>query len=195
MPHVKLAKYSDIQQAGSPDVGWERYLRSQRYHCTMLANCTALTTLAMTAGRLIAIPFIVCGSHRFTRIAVNVTTLSTLKARLGIYNNTLNDCYPGSLLLDAGEVDVTTTGLKEIVIDQTLDTGLYWLVIVCAATPTVRAAAVASCMVGLGLDGTLATTPGNGWYATITYGALPNPYPAGATVNVAANPVIALFHI
>ena len=191
--HKRVALFEEIVQAGSPDIGWERFLMSQRYHCTMLANCTAIGTLAMTANRLMAIPFIVCGSHQFVRIAINVTTLSTLGARLGIYANAIGNVYPGTRLLDAGEVLVTGTGLKEIVINQTLDTGLYWLVVVCAATPTIKAAPVAGCMVGLGLDGALANTPGNGYYVTVTYGALPDPFPAGATVNVAANPIVALF--
>lgn len=191
--HKRIALYEEIEQAGSPDVGWERYLRSQRYHCTMLANCTVLSTLALTANRLYAIPFIVCGSHKFIRIAIYVTALSTINARLGIYLNKTNDCYPETRLLDAGEVLVTSTGLKELVINQTLDTGLYWLVIVAGATPTVRAAAVASNMACLGLDGSLATTPGNGWYVAFTYGPLPDPFPAGGVINVAANPVVALF--
>lgn len=57
--------------------------------------------------------------------------------RLGIYSPDANN-MPGALLLDAGTVDATGTGVKEITISQALSAGWYWLAAVNqgAASPT-----------------------------------------------------------
>jgi hypothetical protein len=177
---------------GGSDQSWERYQRSQRYSLSAIANCTPLTTLAITAGRLYAVPFLLSGTHQFIRIGIYVGTLSAGQARLGIYANQDGDVYPGALILDAGFVDVGTTGLKEIVISQQLSPGLYWLALVGNSAPTLRAVAVAGAMPILGLDNAFNITPGNGWYVAFTYAALPNPFTGGGTVNTASLPAVAL---
>jgi len=178
--------------SGTPDQGWERYQKGQRYQLTSLANCTALGTLAITASRLYAIPFLVCNTHTYVKIGIYVGTLSAGLVRLGIYSNLDNDVYPGALLVDAGVVDVGSTGLKEIVISQQLSPGLYWLALVGNSTPTLRAVTVAGAVPIIGLDNAFNTTPGNGWYVAFTYAALPNPFTGGGTPNVAALPAVAL---
>ena len=50
--------------------------------------------------------------------------------RLGIYSDA-GTGFPGAVLLDAGTIDVTSTGVKEITISQAVTAGLYWL----SATP------------------------------------------------------------
>lgn len=177
---------------GGSDQSWERYQRSQRYTLPALANGTALTTLAITANRLYAIPFLLSGTHQFIRIGLYVGTLSAGNCRLGIYANQDGDVYPGALVLDAGAVDVGSIGLKEIVISQELGPGLYWLALVGNSTPTLRAIAVAGAMPILGLDNAFNTAPGNGWYVAFTYAALPNPFPGGGTVNTGSLPAVAL---
>ena len=177
---------------GGSDQGWERYQVSQRYQMTYLANCTALSTLALTANRLYAVPFLVCGTHTYVRIGINVTTLLAGSARLGIYANQDGQVYPGSLILDAGEVSLGTTGLKEIVINQQLAPGLYWLALIASSAATIRAGVIAGVMPILGLDAAFGTAPGNSWYVSGTYGVLPNPFTGGGTVNVASLPAIGL---
>ena len=177
---------------GGSDQSWERYQKGQRYQLTSLANATALTTGAITANRLYAIPFLVSGTHTYTKIGIYVGTLSAGNVRLGIYNNLDGDVYPGALLLDAGVVDVGSTGLKEVVISLQLQPGLYWLALGGSSTPTLRAIAVAGAMPILGLDNAFNTTPGIGWYVAFTYAALPNPFTGGGTVQTAAQPAIAL---
>ena len=58
------------------------------------------------------------------RIGVDITTAGGVGAlyRLGIYDENLNR------VLDAGTVDATSTGIKEITINQVLPAGIYWLV-------------------------------------------------------------------
>jgi len=186
-----IAWLDDI--GGNPDRAWERYFRSGRYYLTTLQDCAALSTLALTANRLYATPFLVGGlSPKFIRIAFQVTTLGTASlGRAGIY---LDDgtVYPGSLILDGGEQICSTIGMKETVISQTLDPSLYWLVLVVSVACTVRCSPLASLMPILGLDTALGTAPGNGWYAAFTYTELPATFPAGGTINVATMPTVAL---
>jgi hypothetical protein len=78
------------------------------------------------------------------RIGLEVTTLlnpSTI--RLAIYTD-VND-VPTALVLDAGTIDSSTTGYKEITISQSLNAGWIWLgACSTSGTPAVRASALAT---------------------------------------------------
>jgi hypothetical protein len=179
---------------GGSDVAWERYARPQRYYTTAITGCTAPTTLALTASRLYAIPFLVSGTHTFIRLAITVSTLSAGNARMGIYTNTTGDLYPNALVAgtDVAEVSTGTTGLKETTISWSPSPGLYWLCVLAQATPTVRAIAVGDSMPTLGLSADFSVALGNAWYVAYTYAALPATYPGGGTINTAAMPLVAL---
>lgn len=74
--------------------------------------------------------FLICvsGTRSYDRIGVKVSTAQAgKKVRLGIYEHDADNRWPGALILDAGTVDVSTTGDKEIVIDQELTAGYYFL--------------------------------------------------------------------
>jgi hypothetical protein len=65
-----------------------------------------------------------------TRIGCKINTAGSAGAvvRLGIYRADAPGLLPGTLILDAGTVDSTTTGVKEIVISTVIPTtGWYWL--------------------------------------------------------------------
>ena len=73
------------------------------------------------------------------RIGIEVTTGGGAGAvvRLGIYSDT--NGVPDALVLDAGTVDSTGTGIKTITISQALSAGVYWLATVSqVATSVVR---------------------------------------------------------
>jgi len=100
--------------------------------------------------------------------------------RLGIYADDNLDGYPDRLVLDAGVVDLDTTGVKTIAIDQHLPAGLYFLALL-----------TDSAGVKLWMENTpLGWSPlGSGsspglpcftWKAAYSYGALPATFPAGA---------------
>lgn len=75
----------------------------------------------------VLMPFYVHESTTFDRIACYVSTLASgSTARLAIYDSDANG-VPANLVLDAGTVATTSTGLKAITISQTLAPGLYWL--------------------------------------------------------------------
>jgi len=151
---------------------------------------TALTTGALTANRLYAIPFVVSKRTVLDRIAINVTTAGTGNARLGIYEDL--GTYPSKLLLDAGAISIATTGVKSVTISHVLTNGLKWLVIVSNGTPTIRSFAVASLSPVLGYGNTLGTAPNLGLYTAFTYAALPASFPASPTM-ITAVPIPAVF--
>jgi hypothetical protein len=79
----------------------------------------------------------------YTRIGINMTSgggASTV-ARLGIYEVNSSGS-PGPIVLDAGTVDTSTTGMKEITISETLTAGRYFLACWVEATTSVTAHSV-----------------------------------------------------
>jgi hypothetical protein len=125
-----------------------------------------------------ATPFIISVSETFDRIAIKTTSNPGpgSKARLGIYNN--SGGVPSALLLDAGEVDVASSGVKTITINQTLSPGIYWLVINTGVAVTVYGADSSSGgttdVIGSDISGSAHTIAY--YYHAETYGALPNPF-------------------
>lgn len=84
----------------------------------------------LLANRVYAVPIFLERPTTFVKIAVEVLTLAAGVCRLGLYANAvdvngLNS--PGALVTDYGTVDVSSTGVKEIVISETLDRDLHWL--------------------------------------------------------------------
>lgn len=97
-----------------------------------------MSTAALVANRLYFIPFVIYESTTFTKIGVSVTTLAASTGiRLGIYNYNNTYGYPGSLILDAGTIDSSTTGDKTISISQTLY-DKFWLCLISNGTPSIR---------------------------------------------------------
>lgn len=153
---------------------------------------TALTTGAIVANRLYAIPFVVPKQIKIDRIAINVTTNSTGNARLGIYDDS-GSLYPTRLIIDAGEITTSTTGVKSITLSNlVLMPGLKWLVVVGNGGPTLRSFAVASMLPVMGFASTLPTAANLGLYVSFTYAALPTTFPSTPTL-ITAVPIPAIF--
>lgn len=154
---------------------------TNRYYWGYGYNATS-ATIAAVADRLYGTGFVVGEEDTFTRIGIEVTTLSAGNARLGIYRLE-PDMTTAALILDAGTVDTGTTGLKEVTISQLLAPGFYVLAVVFSATPTVRIMSSSSRFTyqwhgSDDVDGTLQPTQ---FYRSFTYGALPNPF--GGTIT------------
>lgn len=144
---------------------------------------------------LFAMPFLVPDEQSFDRIACDVYDHNANTdgvCRLGIYQDN-NSIYPGSLVVDGGELDCSTDGIKEAIISQTLSAGLFWLVMNSNGSNGDMsffildyAESYASAWWGiLGLDPLDAATiyePDRIYYQVAqTYGALPASFPAGAS--------------
>jgi hypothetical protein len=75
-------------------------------------------------------PLVLAASTSFAAIGIWVAgAAATSVVRLGIYNADINGT-PTTLVLDAGTVDVSTTGAKQITISRTLAAGNYCLALV-----------------------------------------------------------------
>lgn len=154
-----------------------------------MAGATALTTGAPAANTIIALPFTVPWPCTLNRVLANVTTIGTLSnLRIGIYSATsLTNIYPGSRLYDSGDLSTITTGVKTASPALALTQGtLYWACLNQGGTvATIRCLGLAGCATPLGLDTAMGTAAGIGLNVSLTYGAYPASFPAGATVRTA----------
>ena len=174
MTYAPSYGFSYYKQVGtSPIEAW--------YH----SGGTKTSPTANTAGtidRLEACPFVCERGGTIDRLAFRVTTGGTAGsvARVGIYTNTGdNNPQPNALVVDGGEFDTTTTGVKSATISNVLAPGLYWFVFHAGvAAPTIRGWGVAA------LNNTiLGISAVSGWDSvfrvTKAYAALPDPFTAG----------------
>ena len=149
------------------------------------------TTQQAVRDKLYAYPFIVPVAQSFDRIVVGVSAAQAGGvARVGIYDDD-GDVYPDNLIVSSAELDCSVIGYKTTVIAETLDPGLHWLVIISdstAANITFRAmdynqSSPLSYFAILGKDPTnFVLTPGTHWSLADAYGALPDPFPGGASL-------------
>jgi hypothetical protein len=166
-----------------------------RYYLAGLAASAALGTATPAIGTLIAVPFHSGRGGVIDRLAFTVTGVGGAGsvARVGIYLPTsASDLTPAGLVLDGGEFDSNSTGLKAATVSQALSPdGLYWFAYLCGvAAPTIRAVPVGDAFPILGVNNAFGTTPILGWTVAQAYGALPATFPAGATGHVTATPAI-----
>lgn len=151
-------------------------VRISRYLVSPLIVGGPSSTDTIGANLLVAVPYPIVRPMTADRIAVEVSTGGAAGAllRLGIYNDN-GAGLPGTLKLDAGTVDSTTTGLKTITISHALARGLYWLAVI---GNTAGVAVYRSGVTFLQLVGRSANLQNidGGVYKTQTYGALPDPF-------------------
>jgi hypothetical protein len=130
-------------------------------------------TSALGNGTLTFVPLVVPEPTTVDRIAVQCITLGSANAvaRLGIWADSSGK--PGTLALDAGTVDCTSTGFKTIVISQLLAAGLYWLgaAIQGSPTPTNPAFRAVSTRIRGAPIAPTEMTFGLGWHASGVTGA------------------------
>jgi hypothetical protein len=93
---------------------------------------TISNTGTMTQSALGFTPLYIAKSTSINKLGLYVATLAASSTiRLGVFANSTasNSAYPGTLVVDAGSVDSTTTGSKVITLGTaiTLNPGLYWL--------------------------------------------------------------------
>jgi hypothetical protein len=86
-----------------------------------------INTSQFTRNRLHVQPLFINQSITIDRIGAECTAaVASSTYRLGIYSANSNG-VPTSLILDAGTIDTSSTGLKTITINQTLNAGFYYL--------------------------------------------------------------------
>lgn len=150
-------------------------LRTGEYHFGIPFYST--TGQALSANYIYASLFIVARDMTVDRVAVNVSAAgsSGKKAYLGIYNVGTN-LYPGTLLLDAGTVDIDGTGVQAITINQSLPKGIYFVAILPEDGVSIKVVYPSSTHLGVSATDLL-TYRGN-WSLAQAYGALPATFPS-----------------
>ena len=165
------------------------YRLLSKYHFSFPLRITSAHTL--TADRLYAVPFLAAKAYTVTQLGLYVSTGAAGAARLGIYVDN-GSIYPGTLLSDAGVIDVTNIGFQELIglsISLTANT-LYWLVYLSDAGPAIYCSSSEGGWQILG-DSTASINNLEGHYSQAeAYGALPDPHPAGSTGDNDNNPAI-----
>jgi hypothetical protein len=161
-------------------------LSSSSYVTSPVLADGATSTYAMVTGEILYLPVYVTHDGTATSLAINVNATGTATlARLGIYAASAG--LPGSLLLEAGTVDVTTTGAKTLAISQALTSGLYFLAVEVNGSVTLTSHTAAGCLWNYGR---VAASPSGGFrtllYETHTYGSFPST--ASITDATAADP-------
>lgn len=139
-------------------------------------------TYGLDADKIYAYPLPITRALTIDRLGLFVSVAAVGgNARIGIYNDN-GSGYPGSLLLDAGAVDISTTGIKAIIIDQALTKGLYWLAVICSVEPTVYKGAMAYSPLGRSTS-TLKAIYSHYYKTGVGYGALSDPFVSGAGIT------------
>jgi hypothetical protein len=151
------------------------------------ANANLTSTRALNAANTIyAIPHVNLRACTIDRIAICTTVPSANNAqncRLGIYQATSDtNLYPGTLILDAGTVNLSGSGALAININQVLAANtLYYFVVTTSQTDaTLRCITNAGANMLLGIASTLPAATNGGFEAPSAFGALPGSYPAAA---------------
>lgn len=127
------------------------------------------------------------------RIAIEITTGTTGKMRIGIWSSDANG-MPSVLVLDSGEITVTAPAVYPVTISKLLLPGLYWMGYITDTGNTARAIVSGAYFMPLGWTSTIGTgTPPNVLVVAQSYGPLPNPITALLSSASALNvPLIAL---
>jgi len=190
-PRIMLAGLSGMEEVSD---GWRitqdvemgtllhpPHVAGRYYGSPLIAAVYPTRTLALVAATMYAMPFLAGATRTYDRISIHVTTAVAGKScQLGIYADSAG--VPGALVLDAGNVSAATTGGKEINIAQSLPRGWYWLACVSDGTPTLRTYQGSNKFGWLGRTSGIDTNFYGGMSVAQAYGALPNPFTAGAVL-------------
>lgn len=143
-------------------------------------------TAAQALNTMTALPFWLPAGCTIDRIGIEVTSGTALSVpRLGIYNDA-GSGLPGTLLLDAGTIDGTSSGTKQITIAQAITaSGYYWMAFVNqGAACTVRTVSTPVYPI-LATNATTAPSGVGTWFApavTGISGGLPSPFATGNNI-------------
>ena len=118
----------DTRNVASEDSSLENTLITDAYYLSFIGKAgTATGSGCVVANKKCYIPFYSPGAAVYNRIGIEVTTAeASVGAWLSIHND--NNGVPGTVLLDAGEVSVASTGEIEATISQSID-GFVWLAV------------------------------------------------------------------
>jgi hypothetical protein len=166
---------------------------ANRYYPASAITATALGTTVATANAIRALPFVSPQAITVDRLACQITAGASGNLRLGIYADDGN-VYPGTLLVDSGNISTSSTGVVTATVSQALAAStLYWFVFFSStASIQVRALAASQMTPIVGFVASGFSFPSVGWSASLAFAALPTPYPAAAS-TIDSGPVETVF--
>lgn len=154
-------------------------IASGRYDSPGLYYHNKLSNGNLTPDRIYALKIFIKETRIFDRISIDMTSAGAAGklGRLGIYDEV--DSLPGNLVLDAGQMDLSGSGVKEIVIYQQLTPGFYWITFLMnsvGGTEAFRRYSRSEAPIIIGCSDPGGTHSTLGVYRDYTYGALPDPF-------------------
>jgi len=164
-------------------------------------SCATFSGLSWGAGgKLIAIPFTSGAGNVIDYLGIECTVANAgAKARCGIYDSVSEtNLYPNNLIVDSGEFDMSTLGVKSASVSVTLKPNkLYWAAFnngggaSCSTRSMSNAAGKGSAAIafpnGMGTGALIGLTVAK------AYGALPSTFTASATTTGTAPFIFARF--
>lgn len=141
-------------------------------------------TCQLSANRLYAAYVYVPRDMSIDRIGVSVYAEDEGSVmRLGLYVDADRDGYPDTLVLDAGIVDVSVAGEKEVVIAQHLCAGSYYVAFLGDGAPALYANTAPRTRTPLGMITARPSLYTQTWWVDVDYGALPETFPTGGAAD------------
>ena len=151
---------------------------------------TTLTNRLLVQAQVLYVPVMVYGATTMTGFSIQVTTGGSAGAviRAGLYKGDGTAGRPSTLLVDAGTLAATSSGvnLNFTFAVQTLAAGLYWLALVGQGAPATQPTVGQNNSIGNSpfvTDPTNAQTSGAGYSQAAVAGALPTPAVPAAAVG------------
>jgi hypothetical protein len=132
---VDLGSLARTDDSGAPAVNAAPTPAPGQYMIPLSAGSTAAALVGNGNARVT--PWLVTQRLAIDRLGAEVTVAGEAgsKVRLGIYADS-GFCYPGALLLDAGQIDGTSATVQELTCSLALNPGLYWMCAVGQSAPT-----------------------------------------------------------
>lgn len=143
-----------------------------------------LSDIAIAANTLYAFPHWVARKKTYDSINIYLKpgAVSGALLRFGLYAAGTN-LYPGALILDIGTIDAYLASgevARAIAFIQQLDRQICFIAGLCDSVPMLRHRASTYPPLGVTTD---LNTRQERWKVTQTFGVLPDPFPAGATLE------------
>lgn len=141
---------------------------------------TGWNTGNFTADFLRVYPFYVSTPANVNRLSFHISIVASGgSGRMGVYNSDRN-MYPAELIVDAGQISITTTGWRHISFSKVkLSRGLKWIALNLQYMPQLTQLPNNTVWTPLGRTATAAIQ--TGWGVNCSYGVLPGKYPEGGT--------------
>ena len=130
----------------------------------------------ITAANILAyVPILIAQPCTLDRLGIQAWTAGAAgnNARIGLYAN--EDGRPKDLIVDGGEVDVSTSGIKLVTISEKVVPGTYWIAVVFEVTGGAQYVLQDAATIQ-GVNNWTGTSAKNvsSYYHAHTYGALPS---------------------